>query len=73
MTEQKRSLPATRKDPDDEPGLTQEFLKDADLYEGSKLKTQGRPKSTSPKEPVKLRLDADVLTALGASGKGWQA
>jgi uncharacterized protein (DUF4415 family) len=58
--------------PDDAPELTPEFFKSADLYEGNQLKTRGRPKSASPKEPVKLRLDADVLAALRASGEGWQ-
>ena len=33
---------------------------------------RGRPKLESPKEAVKLRLDADVLAALRASGEGWQ-
>lgn len=36
---------------------------------------RGRPQgSTQPvkKEPVKLRLDADVLMALRATGDGWQ-
>jgi uncharacterized protein (DUF4415 family) len=72
MTVKKRSTPTTWKDPDDAPELTEDFFKDADLYEGVKLKTRGRPKSASPKEPVKLRLDADVLAALRASGEGWQ-
>lgn len=60
MIEKKRSSPKKWKDPDDAPELTESFFKSADLYEGGKLKTRGRPKSTSPKEPVKLRLDADV-------------
>jgi uncharacterized protein (DUF4415 family) len=33
---------------------------------------RGRPKLTIPKEGVKIRLDAEVLTALRASGRGWQ-
>jgi uncharacterized protein (DUF4415 family) len=33
---------------------------------------RGRPKLLIPKEGVKIRLDAEVLTALRASGKGWQ-
>ena len=36
---------------------------------------RGRPvgsNQASTKEPVKLRLDADVLAALRASGDGWQ-
>jgi uncharacterized protein (DUF4415 family) len=72
MTAKKRSTPATWTDPDDAPELTAEFFKAADLYEGAKLKTRGRPKAATTKEPVKLRLDADVLAALRASGEGWQ-
>lgn len=72
MTAKKRSTPATWNDPDDAPELTAEFFKAADLYEGEKVKTRGRPKAATTKEPVKLRLDADVLAALRASGEGWQ-
>ena len=32
----------------------------------------GRPRIESPKVPVKLRLDGDVLEALRATGPGWQ-
>jgi uncharacterized protein (DUF4415 family) len=52
--------------------LTAAFFKSADLYEGTKIKARGRPKAVTTKEPVKLRLDADVLAALRASGEGWQ-
>lgn len=72
MTAKKRSTPATWVDPDDAPELTAEFFKSADLYQGEKLKARGRPKAAITKEPVKLRLDADVLAALRASGEGWQ-
>lgn len=72
MTAKKRSTPAIWNDPDDAPELTAEFFKSADLYEGTKLKARGRPKAVAPKEPVKLRLDSDVLAALRASGEGWQ-
>lgn len=33
---------------------------------------RGRPVLENPKEPVKLRLDADLLAALRATGDGWQ-
>ncbi len=33
---------------------------------------RGRPKAAMTKQPVKLRLDADVLAALRDSGEGWQ-
>jgi len=32
----------------------------------------GRPKAAVTKQPVKLRLDPDVLAALRAAGDGWQ-
>jgi uncharacterized protein (DUF4415 family) len=32
----------------------------------------GRPRVENPKVPVKLRLDDDVVTALRATGPGWQ-
>ena len=35
-------------------------------------KLRGRPKQATTKEPIKIRLDADVLCALRASGDGWQ-
>lgn len=35
-------------------------------------KLRGRPKAIVTKEPVKIRLDADVLMALRATGDGWQ-
>ena len=72
MTAKNRSTPAIWNDPDDAAELTTEFFESADLYKGNKLQTRGRPKSTTTKEPVKLRLDADVLAALRASGDGWQ-
>jgi len=72
MTVKKRSTPAIWSDPDDAAELTAEFFEAADLYKGNKLQARGRPKSATTKEPVKLRLDADVLAALRASGDGWQ-
>jgi len=33
---------------------------------------RGRPRKAQPKEQVSIRLDADVLAALRATGKGWQ-
>lgn len=33
---------------------------------------RGRPRLASPKQAVKLRLDADVLVAFRAQGAGWQ-
>ncbi len=36
------------------------------------LRGRGRPKLEQPKVPVTLRIDADVLAHLKASGPGWQ-
>jgi uncharacterized protein (DUF4415 family) len=72
MSAKKTSTPATWTDPEDAPELTAAFFKQADRYKGATLKPRGRPKAAVTKEPVKLRLDADVLAALRASGEGWQ-
>jgi uncharacterized protein (DUF4415 family) len=36
------------------------------------LKPRGRPVAEVVKERITIRLDADVLAALRATGKGWQ-
>ena len=72
MTAKKPSTPATWTDPDDAPELTEAFFQTADRYDGATLKPRGRPRAVSTKEPVKLRLDAEVVAALRASGDGWQ-
>jgi uncharacterized protein (DUF4415 family) len=35
-------------------------------------KAGGRPRAEAPKQPVKLRLDPDVVEAFKAAGPGWQ-
>ena len=72
MTAKKPSTPATWTAPDDAPELTEAFFQTSDRYDGATLKPRGRPRAVSTKEPVKLRLDADVVAALRASGDGWQ-
>ena len=59
-------------DPDDAPALSEAFFQTADCCDGATPKPRGRPKAAMTKEAVKLRLDADVLAALRASGDGWQ-
>jgi uncharacterized protein (DUF4415 family) len=45
----------------------------ADLHEDGKLIRRGRPPSPETrKQPVKIRLDPDLVAALRASGPGWQ-
>jgi uncharacterized protein (DUF4415 family) len=36
------------------------------------LKPRGRPKAAATKAHVNIRLDADVLEAFKATGRGWQ-
>ncbi|MDR6152174.1 uncharacterized protein (DUF4415 family) [Acidovorax delafieldii] len=36
------------------------------------LRRPGRPKLEQPKVPMTMRVDADVLEAIKASGTGWQ-
>ena len=50
---------------EDNPPLT-----DSELAQFKPMR--GRPVSANPKVAVKVRLDADVLEKLRASGKGWQ-
>ena len=72
MTVKKASTPSTWTDPDDAPALAEEFFRKADLFDGETLVRRGRPKAAVTKTPIKIRLDADVLAALRASGDGWQ-
>ena len=72
MTAKKLSTSTTWVDSEDAPELAEVFFQEATLYKDNKIQARGRPKSTTTKEPVKLRLDADVLAALRATGDGWQ-
>jgi len=57
---------AALSDPDAQP------LTDAQ-WEAARPKARiGRPKADITKQPIKLRLDPDVLAALRATGAGWQ-
>lgn len=57
---------------DDTPELTREFFERAEIRHGDKVIRRGRPPLANPKRPVTLRLDADVLAGLRATGRGWQ-
>jgi uncharacterized protein (DUF4415 family) len=59
-------------DPDHAPALGGAFFQQATVYEGDRIVRRGRPKTEMPKQQVTLRLDADVLTGLRATGPGWQ-
>ncbi len=55
---------------DDAPELTKAQLARAVVSEGGR--PVGRPRMAQPKEPVKLRLDAKILTHFRSMGPGWQ-
>lgn len=55
---------------DEAPELTDDQLKRAVVSEGGR--PVGRPRLAQPKEAVKLRLDAEVLTYFRGTGPGWQ-
>jgi uncharacterized protein (DUF4415 family) len=78
------SVAAPWVDPDDAPDLSEADVSQGVWRVGGSVVTpqegvaamrvarRGRPKAAVTKEPVKLRLDADVLAALRSSGDGWQ-
>jgi uncharacterized protein (DUF4415 family) len=72
MPRKKKSGAAAWKDPDDAPELTDAFFDRAEIRYGGKIIRRGRPPLPSPKQAVKLRLDADVLAAYRKTGDGWQ-
>jgi uncharacterized protein (DUF4415 family) len=73
MTANKRNTKSAWVDPDEAPELTDEWFETADVYDGEKLISRGRPKSESPKKAISLRLDADVVERFKAGGPGWQS
>lgn len=62
------------RDPDDAPEITDDMLDRAEIVKGGKVIQRGRPPiGAVAKQQVTLRLDADVLAAYRASGRGWQS
>ena len=68
-------------DPDDAPEWSEEVFDRAEVARDGKvlreakgtLTKRGRPRLENPKQQVTLRLDADLVDQLRASGKGWQS
>lgn len=58
--------------PDDAPELNEAFFSRATLYDGPRPVRRGRPLAAAPKQQVTLRLSADLLADLRATGPGWQ-
>ena len=58
-------------DPDDAPEWTDEMFERAELRIGDTVIRPARAPG-SPKRPISIRLDEDVLAHFRASGPGWQ-
>jgi uncharacterized protein (DUF4415 family) len=63
----------TKKDYDEIPELTDEDFARGVWHIGGVPVPRGRPKSIDPKQPVSVRLDADVLAHFRRGGRGWQS
>ncbi|MGS0743735.1 BrnA antitoxin family protein [Glaciimonas sp. GG7] len=59
-------------DPDDAPEITDEWVAQADLYQGKKLIRRGRPLAEVTKESVTIRMTPTTVDRFRATGKGWQ-
>ena len=72
MSRKRDSSTDTFFDPDDAPELTEEWFRQADVYEGNRLIRKGRPPSDNAKKLVSLRLSPEVIDHFKAAGPGWQ-
>lgn len=80
MTKRSRNLglllPTAAEDAAIAAGLAQDAdtmeITRADLPRLAPLRRPGRPVAEHPKVPMTMRVDADVLAAIKASGSGWQ-
>ena len=61
------------KDYEEIPEQTDDDFARGVLHIGGVPVKRGRPKLSSPKEPVSLRLDRDVLAHFRRGGRGWQS
>ena len=73
MNENKHATETNWIDPDDAPELTDEFFRQADEFDGSRLVRRGRPKARTTKQLLTVRYDKDIVEAFKATGKGWQS
>ncbi len=77
MPTKKPTITSKWVDPDEAPHLTREWFEAGEIREGDRLirpaRPIGRPKKTTPKEAVNIRLDPDVLAYFRATGPDWQS
>ena len=72
MNDKQKNSKSTLLDSDTPPEITDEWIAEADLYNGEKLVRRGRPKSDNPKQLLSLRLPPNVIARWKATGPGWQ-
>ena len=60
-------------DPDDAPELSKEDFERADVYEGSRLISRGRPPLANKREQISIRLSPEVIAHFRAQGARWQS
>ncbi len=73
MTEKNRISKQRAIDLDEiKPELDDDWFAEADAFVGTALVRRGRPKAESPKQPVSLRLDREVIDWFKRKGEGWQ-
>lgn len=81
MPENERDTMKRLLEEDDAPPWGDEAFQRAEVREGDRiirpasgtLTRRGRPKLEKPKRQVTLRLDAEVVDRLRATGRGWQS
>lgn len=67
----KNSAP-TSPDPDAVPEISDDWIAEADLFQGEKLVRRGRPRVAAPRQLLSSRLPPNVIARWKASGPGWQ-
>lgn len=72
MSGKRKGSGCSLKDPDEAPEITQQWIEEADLYQGERLIRRGRPRLANPKQLLSLRLPPEVIACWRASGPGWQ-
>lgn len=60
-------------DPDDAPDLTKKDFERADVYEGSRLISRGRPRLANKREQISIRLSPEVIQHFRTQGSRWQS
>ncbi len=72
MTVKQKNSNLISRDSDTPPEITDAWIAGADLYDGKKLVRRGRPKLSSPRQLLSLRLPPQVIARWKATGPGWQ-